>query len=1028
MRKNTQTEHIKTFLRVRPLNDAEVSRASRIIVDCPSNSREVVINERPNDKITRKFTFDKVFGPNSKQIDVYKSVAAPLIKEVLDGYNCTIFAYGQTGAGKTYTMEGRRCNNPTVSWTSDLHAGIIPRAVGHLFDELRLLRAEYSVKASFLEIYNEEIFDLLSPVDDTNKLRLYDDAVKKGAVIVSGLDEIAVRKKEDVYAVLDRGSRKRQTAATLMNAASSRSHTVFSITVRIRENAIDDNELLRTGKLNLVDLAGSENIGRSGAIEKRAREAGNINQSLLTLGRVITALVEKTPHVPYRESKLTRLLQESLGGRTKTCIIATISPSQCNMEETLSTLDYAHRAKNIQNKPEVNQKIGKVALIQEYIEEIQRLKSDLTAAREKNGIYLAQDHYNEMMLQIDSQKRELSGLLNDVKTLTDTLERKEELNKELNESLQNYFKELQETKTSLEESKVVLQHHVTTEQKLFKQAEDLLSVADIATNDVNLLHDSLGRKRRIEANNLAACSSLTNTSKNKLSGLKELVSNFQEERLNSSHEILTICDKTKEVAELRSLEMKDSVDGALAISTDFLRTLQNCTKTLVSETGQKIENTKSECAEFFQHNTKDMVVFLEHIVHRFEKMSKEISIFRTEHQKVTEQLAVTIEEQDKKYLTFLESLNVHVNAMGVKLRDQEQILMDSKQTIIKQESEMEKVRAVFQSFFDEGSSGIKKLAKNVERSLSSVQMTTSDVNDVTMEMDSMKTSSVASSNNVKKFLDINKMVALPVVQNMESFGSEVCQEVSEQKSDFSEKQIKYLQNIHGNLDSVSEVLLNYQCDQEKEIQISEQNANNFTVTHTRLVEQTKDEQQKLIEKCENNVRCDKESVKAWSENAVQSISECDMMLEKFLSQDIMEDIPSGKTPQRRELVYPRELAATSPHERILCRFRAAKVTETLMESDQSIESSSFQAYQEPMMDSNTSYSARTALSESSLQGRERASSASSISCENSMLPSSCKSEPSIPYALLDKENSSQQAHFGIKSRGMKRPALTEHNE
>ncbi|GLG99139.1 Kinesin-like protein KLP2 [Gryllus bimaculatus] len=779
-----------------------------------------------------------------------------------------------------------------------------------------------------------------------------------------------------------------------MNAASSRSHTVFSITVRIRENAIDDNELLRTGKLNLVDLAGSENIGRSGAIEKRAREAGNINQSLLTLGRVITALVEKTPHVPYRESKLTRLLQESLGGRTKTCIIATISPSQCNMEETLSTLDYAHRAKNIQNKPEVNQKIGKVALIQEYIEEIQRLKSDLTAAREKSGIYLAQDHYNEMMLQIDSQKRELSGLLNDVKTLTDTLERKEELNKELNESLQNYFKELQETKTSLEESKVVLQHHVNTEQKLFKQAEDLLSVADIATNDVNLLHDSLGRKRRIEANNLAACSSLTNTSKNKLSGLKELVSNFQEERLNSSHEILTICDKTKEV----------------------------------SETGQKIENTKSECAEFFQHNIKDMVVFLEHIVHRFEKMSKEISIFRTEHQKVTEQLAVTIEEQDKKYLTFLESLNVHVNAMGVKLRDQEQILMDSKQTIIKQESEMEKVRAVFQSFFDEGSSGIKKLAKNVEKSLSSVQMTTSDVNDVTIQMDSMKTSSVASSNNVKKFLVINKTVALPVVENMESFGSEVCQEVSEQKSDFSEKQMKYLQNIHGNLDSVSEVLLNYQCDQEKEIQISEQNANNFTVTHTRLVEQTKDEQQKLIEKCENNVRCDKESVKAWSENAVQSISECDMMLEKFLSQDIMEDIPSGKTPQRRELVYPRDLAATSPHERILCRFRAAKVTETLMESDQSIESSSFQAYQEPMMDSNTSYSARTALSESSLQGRERASSASNISCENSMLPSSCKSEPSIPYALLDKENSSQQAHFGIKSRGMKRPALTEHNE
>lgn len=173
-----------------------------------------------------------------------------------------------------------------------------------------------------------------------------------------------------------------------MNAHSSRSHTIFSITVHIRENTDDGEELMKTGKLNLVDLAGSENIGRSGAVERRAREAGNINQSLLTLGRVITSLVERAPHIPYRfsiffiyfnsvfenlnfkcefffcrESKLTRLLQDSLGGRTKTSIIATISPAAANLEETLSTLDYAHRAKNITNRPEVNQKLTKKALL-----------------------------------------------------------------------------------------------------------------------------------------------------------------------------------------------------------------------------------------------------------------------------------------------------------------------------------------------------------------------------------------------------------------------------------------------------------------------------------------------------------------------------------------------------------------------------------------------------------------------------------------------------------------------------------------
>ena len=138
-----------------------------------------------------------------------------------------------------------------------------------------------------------------------------------------------------------------------MNAYSSQSHSVFSVTIPMKETTVDGQELVKTGKLNLVDLAGSENTGRSRAVDKRAREAGNINQSLLTLGRVITALVERTPHVPYRESKLTRILQDSLGGRTRTSIIATVSPASLNLEETLSTLEYAHRAKNILSKPEV---------------------------------------------------------------------------------------------------------------------------------------------------------------------------------------------------------------------------------------------------------------------------------------------------------------------------------------------------------------------------------------------------------------------------------------------------------------------------------------------------------------------------------------------------------------------------------------------------------------------------------------------------------------------------------------------------
>lgn len=173
---------------------------------------------------------------------------------------------------------------------------------------------------------------------------------------------------------LDLGQMYRLVSSPLLMAEiqccffCSRSHTVFSITVHTKESTNEGEDLLKTGKLNLVDLAGSENIGRSGAVDKRAREAGNINQSLLTLGRVITALVERAPHVPYRESKLTRLLQDSLGGRTKTSIIATVSPATCNLEETLSTLEYAHRAKNITNRPEINQKFTKSALLKVRLE------------------------------------------------------------------------------------------------------------------------------------------------------------------------------------------------------------------------------------------------------------------------------------------------------------------------------------------------------------------------------------------------------------------------------------------------------------------------------------------------------------------------------------------------------------------------------------------------------------------------------------------------------------------------------------
>lgn len=196
--------------------------------------------------------------------------------------------------------------------------------------------------------------------------------------------------------VLERGSAKRKKAETLLNKQSSRSHSIFTITVHIKETTSEGEDVIKVGKLNLVDLAGSESISRSGAKDSRAREAGSINQSLLTLGRVINTLVEHSGHIPYRDSKLTRLLRDSLGGKTKTCIIATIAPTTLCQEETLSTLDYAHRAKNIRNRPEVNQRISKTTMIKELNFEIESLKEELWAQRAKNGVFVPLERYKRM--------------------------------------------------------------------------------------------------------------------------------------------------------------------------------------------------------------------------------------------------------------------------------------------------------------------------------------------------------------------------------------------------------------------------------------------------------------------------------------------------------------------------------------------------------------------------------------------------------------------------------------------------------
>jgi kinesin family protein 3/17 len=299
---------------------------------------------------------------------IYEDMAFPLIESVLEGYNGTIFAYGQTGCGKSFTMEG--IPDPPE------HRGLTPRSFEHIFQEVAVREnTKFLVRTSYLEIYNENVRDLLSK-DQTAKLELKEHPDR--GVYVRDLTEHVVQNAGEVLRLMAQGSKNRSVGATLMNADSSRSHSIFTVWLEAMEQGEDGEEHIRASKLNLVDLAGSERQSKTGASGDRLKEATKINLSLSALGNVISALVDgKAKHIPYRDSKLTRLLQDSLGGNTKTLMVAAVSPADNNYDETLSTLRYANRAKNIKNKAIINED-PKDALLRQYQEEINQLKALLS--------------------------------------------------------------------------------------------------------------------------------------------------------------------------------------------------------------------------------------------------------------------------------------------------------------------------------------------------------------------------------------------------------------------------------------------------------------------------------------------------------------------------------------------------------------------------------------------------------------------------------------------------------------------------
>ena len=363
-KKASKSECVKVAIRVRPMNKHEIEENSRlcVTVDTANNTVSVISDKNQS----KTFPFDYVYPMETTQREVYDQVAFPIVDSIFQGYNGTVFAYGQTGCGKTFTMMGI-VTDPNLK-------GIIPNAFSHIFGFIKTEgeSKKFFLRCSFVEIYNEEVRDLLGK--NNRKLDIREDP-KKGTFL-RDVTYITIKNTSDIENCLERGNKNRHVGQTSMNDQSSRSHSLFTVYLEIEEKGEGGNSRIKSGKLNLVDLAGSERVGKTNATGQTFDEGKKINLSLTALGSVIDALSQNRKYVPYKDSKLTRLLADSLGGNTKTVMFANISPASYNYDETLGTLRYASRAKLIKNAPVVNED-PKDALLRKYEEEIKALKEKL---------------------------------------------------------------------------------------------------------------------------------------------------------------------------------------------------------------------------------------------------------------------------------------------------------------------------------------------------------------------------------------------------------------------------------------------------------------------------------------------------------------------------------------------------------------------------------------------------------------------------------------------------------------------------
>ncbi|XP_032901277.1 kinesin-1 heavy chain isoform X2 [Amblyraja radiata] len=679
---------IKVMCRFRPLNGSEVQRGDKCI--CKFHGEETVVVGG------KSYMYDHVFQSNSTQEQVYNACAKNIVKDVLDGYNGTIFAYGQTASGKTHTMEGTLHDSDCM--------GIIPRIAQDIFNYIYSMdeNLEFHIKVSYFEIYLDKIRDLLD-VSKTN-LSVHED--KNRVPYVKGCTERFVCSPEEVMDTIDEGKSNRHVAVTNMNEHSSRSHSIFQINVK-QENTATEQKL--SGKLYLVDLAGSEKVSKTGAEGAVLDEAKNINKSLSALGNVIASLADSSGYVPYRDSKMTRILQDSLGGNCRTTIVICCSPSIYNEAETKSTLMFGQRAKTIKNTVTVNVELTAEQWKKKYEREkdrnktlrntIQWLENELNRWRKGETVPLEEQYdkeKNKEALEIvltndkidetptvkltDAEKLKMDS---DISKLFKQLDDKdEEINQQsqLVEKLKNQMLDQEELLTSTRRDQDNMQSELNRlqaendaskeEVKEVLQALEELAVnydqksqeVEDKTRDFELLSDELGQK------------SATLTSIDaELQKLKEMT-NHQKKRVT---EMMT--SLLKDLAEIGiavgNNDVKPEGSGLLdeefTVARLYISKMKSEVKTMVKrckqlegtqvESNQKLEENEKELAacqlRISQHEAKikSLTEYLQNVEHK--KRYLEESVDSLNEDLVKLQAQEKVHEMEKEHLNKVQTAN-----------------------------------------------------------------------------------------------------------------------------------------------------------------------------------------------------------------------------------------------------------------------------------------------------------------------------------------------------------------------------------